>query len=301
MKKVRLFLLLACLGQMLSAQELLFQISVNTPQLTTTDPKVFENLEASLLDFLNNQKWTLDLFEPEERIVCNLQLTIKEEVSLNRFKADLAIQAVRPVYNSNYETPLFTHVDKNVTFDYEAFQPIQFSRNVFLDNLSSIVTFYVHLILALDYDSFSPFGGDDYLQICQDILNAVPQNKTGDFPGWRALDGNRNRYWIIENLTSPGFKNYRKGMYSYHRQGLDIMHNDPTTGRVIINQVLEDVAKANKNYPNSMAVRLFVVSKGDELMEIFKEGSAAQKTSVRDVMSKLDASGASKYRRALGR
>lgn len=301
MKKFRLFLLLACLGQMLSAQELLFQVSVNTPQLTTTDPKVFENLEASLLDFLNNQKWTQDVFEPEERIACNMQLTIKEEVSLNRFKADLAIQAVRPVYNSNYETPLFTHVDKNVTFDYEPFQPIQFSRNVFIDNLSSIVTFYVYLILALDYDSFSPFGGEEYLQISQDILNAIPQNKTAEFPGWRALDGNRNRYWIIENLTSPGFKNYRKGMYTYHRQGLDIMHDDATTGRVIINQVLEDVAKANKNYPNSMAIRLFVVSKGEELMEIFKEGSAAQKTSVRDVMSKLDASGASRYRRALGR
>lgn len=301
MKKLGLFVLLVCFGKMGFTQELLFEVSVNTPQLTTTDPKVFETMEASLLDFLNNQKWTNDVFEPEERIACNMQLTIKEELSDTRFKADLAIQAVRPVYGSNYETALFTHVDKDVTFDYEPFQPIIFSRNVFNDHLSSITSFYVYIILGLDYDSFSPFGGDPYLQVAQDILNAVPQNKAAESPGWRALDGNRNRYWIIENLTSPGFRNYRKGIYSYHREALDIMHSDATTGKVILSQVLEDVGKVNKNYPNSMAIRIFVATKAEELVEIFKEGSPAQKNTARDVLSKIDASNASKYRRTFGR
>ena len=301
MKKIGLLLFLAFVGKFLPAQELRFEVSINTPQLTTVDPKVFETLEASLSDFLNNQKWTNDVFETQEMLQCNLQLTIREELSLNKFKADLAIQAVRPVYGSNYETPLFTHVDKDVIFFYEAFQPIQFSQSVFLDNLSSIVSFYVHIILGMDYDSFSPFGGEEYFQVAQEILSAVPPAKASEFPGWRALDGNRNRYFIINNFTSPGFKNFRQGMYSYHRLGLDVMSKEPNTGKAIINQVLEDVAKVNKNYPNSMAIRLFMVSKSDEIIEIFKESTTAQKTSVREILSKLDASNTSKYRRSLGR
>lgn len=301
MKKIGLFLLFIFVGQLLPAQEFIFNVSINTPQLTKVDPKVFETLEASLSDFLNNQKWTNDVFEVEERIKCNIQMTIRDEISLTKFKADLAIQAVRPVYGSNYETPIFTHVDKDVVFNYEAFQPIQFSQNVFLDNLSSIISFYVHIILGYDYDTFSLYGGDQYFQVAQDILTAVPPNKASEFKGWRALDGNRNRYFIINNLTSPGLKIFRKGMYNYHRLGLDMMHKEPNTGKVIINQVLDDIAKANKNYPNSMVVRLFIVSKADEVLEIFKESTPTQKTSVRETLSKLDASNASKYRRALGR
>ncbi|MEL6635717.1 MAG: DUF4835 family protein [Bacteroidota bacterium] len=300
MKQILLVLFLA-IGPLLSAQELNFQVSVNTPQLATTDPKVFESLEGALNDFLNNQKWTNDVFEPEERINCNIQITIKEEVSTNSFKADMAIQAVRPVYGSNYETPVVTHIDKDVSFEYEPFQPIVYSRNVFNDNLSSIISFYIYVVLGMDYDTFGLFGGDEYFQIAQDILNAVPPATAARFPGWRALDGRRNRYWIVENMTAPGLRGVRRALYSYHRQGLDIMANDVATGRVILTQALEDIQQANRNYPNSMAVRLFMASKTNELLEIFKESPSDQKNKVRDVMSKLDASNASRFRRALGR
>ncbi len=300
MKQIILVFLLA-LGPLLQAQELNFQVSINTPQLTTTDPKVFETLEAALIDFLNNQKWTNDFFEPEERINCNIQITIKDELSTNSFKADMAIQAVRPVYDSNYETPIITHIDKDVSFSYEPFQPIVFSRNVFNDNLSSIISFYIYVVLGMDYDTFGLFGGDEYFQIAQDILNAVPPGIAAQFPGWRALDGRRNRYWIVENLTSPGLRNFRRAMYNYHRQGLDIMSKDVATGRVILTQALDDIGKANKNYPNSMVVRLFMASKANELLEIFKESPSAEKTKARDIMSKLDPSNASRFRRALGR
>ena len=275
MKQILLVLFLA-IGPLLSAQELNFQVSVNTPQLATTDPKVFESLEGALNDFLNNQKWTNDVFEPEERINCNIQITIKEEVSTNSFKADMAIQAVRPVYGSNYETPVVTHIDKDVSFEYEPFQPIVYSRNVFNDNLSSIISFYIYVVLGMDYDTFGLFGGDEYFQIAQDILNAVPPATAARFPGWRALDGRRNRYWIVENMTAPGLRGVRRALYSYHRQGLDIMANDVATGRVILTQALEDIQQANRNYPNSMAVRLFMASKTNELLEIFKESPSDQ-------------------------
>ena len=214
------------MANFLLAQELEVEVAINTPKLQTADPKVFENLEKSMEEFLNNRKWTEDVYEPEERIKCKIQLTIEEEISATRFRANIAVQSRRPIYKSSEETPMLNHVDKDFIFDYEPFQPIIFSKNLFQDNLSSILGFYAYIIIGMDYDSFSPLGGEEYFKIAQDILNNVPQNAASQFPGWRQLDGNRNRYWIIENLMNPRVRDFRQGMYEYHRLSLDMMSED---------------------------------------------------------------------------
>ncbi|MFK8103500.1 MAG: DUF4835 family protein, partial [Saprospiraceae bacterium] len=159
MKKIILFTVLAFLHFASQAQEVIFDITINTPKLQTADPKVFESLEEALENFLNNRKWTEDVYEQEERIKCKVQLTIRDELSATSFNADLAIQATRPVFGSSYETALLSHVDKDVTFSYEPFQPLVYAKNTYNDNLTSIMAFYVYIILAMDYDSFSAFGG----------------------------------------------------------------------------------------------------------------------------------------------
>ncbi len=301
MKRYILLFVLIIFCKLGSAQELDFTVNINTPKLQTTDPKVFESLKESMLNFLNNQKWTDDSFDPKERIKCNIQMTIKDELSSNSFSADFAIQAVRPVFGSTYETPLLSHVDKDFNFTYEQFQPMNFTKNSFSDNLTAFLSFYVYVILGMDYDSYSLYGGESYLQTANDILTTIPPNAASAYPGWRSLDGNRNRYWIIENLLSPKIRDFRQAMYDYHRQSLDLMSEDVETGRAIMMQALETISKVNRSYPRSMIIQMFTNAKSGEIIEIFKKGTREQKTRVRSIMSKIDASNASKYRTQIGR
>ena len=298
--RIIFFLILSTLTfNSIFCQEVEFQITINTPKLQTTDPKVFEDLRGNLENFLNNQKWTDHEYQQDEKIKCNIQLTITEEVSATSFRADLNIQSTRPVYGSNYETALLTHVDKDVDFTYEQFQPLEYSKNVFNDNLSSILSFYIYIILGMDYDSFSPLGGEDYFQSAQDILTTVPPNVTDRVKGWRSLDGNRNRYWIIENILTPRVRTMREAIYEYHRMGLDFMHEEPEKGRTSIMRALEEIERVGRSYPNSMIIQMFFNAKRKELVEIFKGGSRTEKTRAVQIMSKLDAANAIEYRKII--
>jgi hypothetical protein len=296
MKRLLLFGMIMLAGSWLAGQELNVTVKINTQKLQNVDPAVFTTLEGTMLEFLNSQKWTDDIFEREERINCNILLTIQEELSPTRFKADLAIQSTRPVYNSEYETQMLNHIDRDVTFSYEQFQPIIYSKNAYNDNLSSVMAFYAYIVLGLDYDSFSLYGGDKYFQIAQDILNNIPQGAAAANPGWRSLDGDRNRFWMIENILSPRARPMREGMYKYHRQGLDIMADDPDTGRAVILQALDGVRSVVQTYPNSLIVQMFSNSKSLELVEIFKRGPLPEKNNFIVQMSKIDPTNAQRYR-----
>lgn len=295
MKKFLLLTFVIFFSQLILAQELLVDVTVNTPKIQNVDPKVFSNLETSIQEFLNNQKWTDDVYEPEERIRCKIQLTIDQELSQTSFRATIAIQSTRPIFGSSEQTPLLNHVDKDVVFTYEPFQPIIFSKNLYQDNLSSLLGFYANIILGMDYDSFSPLGGDTYFQVAQEVLTNIPQNVTGQFPGWRQLDGNRNRYWIIENLTSPRVRDYRMSMYKYHREGLDSMTENPDQGRATIMDAVKTIQQVNRNYPNSMILQMFANSKRGELIEIIKSGDKTQKDDFFKIMVRIDASNANEY------
>ncbi len=277
------------------AQELNATVKINIQKLQTVDPRVFETLEQSVREFLSSQKWTDDVYEQEERINCNILLTIQEERSPTEFKAELAIQASRPIYNSSEETVLFNHIDRDVTFSYEQFQPLIFSRNSYNDNLSHVLSFYAYVILGMDYDSFAPFGGDRYFQVAQEILNNVPQNAAAANPGWRSLDGNRNRFWMIENILSPRVRPFRQAMYDYHRQALDVMADDVAKGREVIVEALAKIAEVNQAYPNSMIVQMFNNTKSQEIVEIFKRGTLAEQDKVIQIMSRIDPANSSKY------
>jgi len=277
-------------------QEFNCQVRINTQKLQTVDPAVFETLQQTVQEFMNNTKWTDDAYENTERIDCNILLTIQEELSPTSFKADLAIQASRPVFNSNYQTPLLNHIDREVTFTYEQYQPLRFSRNAFNDNLSAVLSFYSYIILGLDYDSFALYGGESYLQTANEILTSIPQAAAQTYSGWQSKDGNRNRFWIIENLLSPRIKPYREAMYNYHRHALDVMADDTPSGRAVMAQSIDVLQGVFQNYPNAMILQMFVNAKSSEVIEIFKRGTPQEKNTVIRVMSRIDAANAAKYR-----
>jgi Domain of unknown function (DUF4835) len=289
---------------MVQAQELNFTTKVNIQRLLTADPAVFNGLEQSLREFVNSSKWTEDDFRQEERIKGNVLLTITGEATddsqrpiPNVYTAELAIQASRPIYGTNNETTLFNYIDREVTFKYEQFQPLQFSKSVFNDNLSQVVAFYIHIILGMDYDSFSLNGGSDYFQAAQQIVNVAQSASAVKGKGWSSIEGNnRNRFWVSENWSSPRMKPMRELQYAYHRLGLDQMSQDPAKGRSIISQTLENARKSFDTYPNTILMQLFLTSKSKEITEIFKVGSPTEKDKVADIMSRIDPTNANNYR-----
>lgn len=300
LKKISLsFLLAVCFTAVFSQGELNATVRVSTPQLQKNDRKVFDQLETSLRDFLNNTKWTLDAFEQEERVKCNFILTISTEEDNNVFRAELAVQATRPVYGSGYETALISHLDKDVVFTYEQNQPIEFLVDATDNqNIAALFAYYAYVILGLDYDSFSLYGGEQYLLTAQQIVTNIQNSSTNSSPGWRPADGgkNRNRYWIMENLLNPRVKPYRAAMYTYHRKGLDIFSADMDAAKAVILTALEEIDKVNTAYFNSMIVQMFANAKRDELIEMFKIAGKPQKDRVSQIMIKMDPANSQKYR-----
>lgn len=284
-------------SQVVWAQELNFTVTVNTPKIQTADPRVFESLETAVQEFMNNTKWTQDIYEQEERISGNMIININDELSPTRFTAEILMQTTRPIYGSSAETPMLIYQDNNVWFEYEQFQPLIFTQNNFNDNLSSLLAFYAYIALGMDYDSFSPYGGEPYYLRAQEIVTTVPPSiATVEPQGWRSMDGNRNRYWIIENILSPRVRPLRQAMYDYHRQGLDMMHTDVVAARAIMATALEEIGKVSRAYPNAMILQMFSDAKNTEITDIFSAASTTEKNKIIQVMTRVDGSRSAKYR-----
>ncbi len=286
----------ALIGSLASAQEFVFDIEVNTPNLQTADPKLFDELESRLKDFLSNRKWTNENYEEHERIRCNLIFTVKEELSTTVFAADVSIQAVRPVFGSNYETTVLNHLDKEVVFEFDQTTPLIFSENIYTDNLTSVLAFYAYYMLGMDYDTYMLYGGDTYFEKANEIINTLPGEQiTNTRSGWSSKANGRNRYFMIENMLNPRSRPYRKAQYEYHRNGLDMMHSNVEEGKQAIVEALKNVETVSKDYVNSMIVQMFANAKAQEVTEIFAVASRTHKNEVYRIMTGLDPANRNKY------
>lgn len=300
MRKGILLVVLCSFLSTVFGQELNVTVKVNTQQLQLVDPAVFTTLEQGITEFLT-QKWTNDVFDPEERIDCNFIFTLQKEVSATSFEMTLAVQSSRPIFGTDQSTPILNTIDNYVAFEYEQFQPLQFSENRFENNLTSVLAFYVNLILGLDYDTFSPTGGEVYFQKAQEIINNVPSGLYSTYLGWSSTDasnsrGSKNRFWIMENLLSPRMKPMRLGMYQYHRQGLDMMATDVESARAAIAEVVNTLGQVDQSYPNAILTQLFLNAKRLEVLELFKRGTTAERNNVRQVMTRVDPANGAQYR-----
>jgi len=281
----------------LNAQEFDLSVKVSAPALTTADPKVMESLQKELENLFNGTSWTEDLFEDHERITGNIQLTIKEELSATTFKGELVIQTSRPVFNSTYSTPLMRYLDRNITFSYDGLRPIQKTEDGYVDNFSSILSFYAYYMLAVDYDSFSKLGGDKYYEQAFTIYNNLPNSIQRGDNGWTQDDKRQqNRYYLLENARSPRFRRYREAFYVYHRQGMDKMFDDVIGSRQVLVEAITDVGRVDKEVNNTILPRMFSDTKRLEILDIFLVADADQKTKVRSIMIGIDPTQTEAYR-----
>lgn len=296
MKKILFFSILLLSIGALKAQEFRTNVNIQAPSLQLSDPKVFNTLEGTIREFFNNTKFSDKEYEEFEKINLDINMTVREEISATRFKVDFAIQATRPVYGSNYDTPIITHLDKDFGFDYEQFQPIDFSENSYINNLSSLLSFYAYMVLGLDADSYAPYGGETYFLAAQQVVNNVPQNLEDVFKkGWGSLSNN-NRYWLADNMLTPRLRDFRQAWYDYHRQGLDIASSDIVTARAIMTEALKNISVVNRNRPNSTIIQVFANTKSSELIEIYKQGTPEEQNQMIQTMAKVDPAQAGKYR-----
>jgi hypothetical protein len=294
MKKNFLFVIILLSSIALKAQELNVNVKVSAPRLNLVDPKVFQTLEKQISEFINNTKWTDDEFEPNERIEGNLNITITAENSATNFSADIYVQIIRPVFNSNYKSQVLNFVDK-VSFAYQEFQPIENSFNSYYDPLSSLLTYYAYMMLGADYDTYSLLGGDKYYQIAQKIVQSIPSNLTSMKIEWMSDGNNRNKYWMMENMMNPRVRPLRQAIYEYYINSMDKMHEDASRSRAIMLSALTTINSVHRSYPNSVVVPLFVDSKRNEIIEIFKGGGRGEQSKVYDIMVNLDPAQASQY------
>ncbi len=284
------FFLVSVLTQ---AQEVNFKITVVAPPQKTVDQKVYTALQQALQELVNTTKWTDDVFEPNEVLVGSIQLNVKTESTVTDFIADLNIQINRPIYGSDQLTPLLVHVDRDIAFHYEQFQPTQYAANTFNDNLVHTLAYFVYVALAMDYDSFAPNGGDVFWQRAQDIVNVVP---SGGQDSWKGKStGSTARGAFVENALNPRMKTYRPALYDYHRQGLDYASSDMPRCRAGILKALSEIDEAHQSIPGTLTIRAFTNTKSDEMVEIFKNAPPDQKTKFLQIMTKIDPTNVNKY------
>jgi hypothetical protein len=290
-------LLLIILVHPAIGQELNCRVAVNDERAQTSDRQVFRDMEKTFARFMNDRKWSNDNYTTDERIDCNMAITIESMPAVGFYNATVQIQASRPVYNTSYSSLIFNFADRDWQFEYVESTPLDFGDNVFTSNLSSMLAFYAYVIIGLDNDTFEEFGGEDQFKKALDIVNLAQQS---DRTGWQAFQSNRNRYWLSENLTNQDLRPIRKGFYTYHRLAMDQFEAKQDESRTLIINVLKEIQAANRNIPNSILKISFFDAKKNELAKIFEKGNPATKKEAYNILQDLDPSNTEKYRSMIG-
>lgn len=289
----RLAILFCCLCLVLCAfaQELQMKVTVNHSQIEGTDAAVFDNLQSTLEQFVNERQWTDLQFQKNERIQCNLNITVTKYVrEEKKFECSAMIQANRPVYNSAYTTTLYNNKDNDFHFEFSEFDQLNFNEEMVVDNqLTALIAYYAYLIIGLNLDSFAPLGGSDILQRCMYLVNNA---QSLGFSGWRSFEDSRNRFAIINDYLDEAMKPFRQMQYDYYRKGLDEMANNAERGRTEISATLqENLKKAHADKPLSLLPQIWLDFKKEELANIYKgKGTQKEKESLYELLMSINAS-----------
>ncbi len=300
-KGLKLFIFLALTAQAAVAQELNARVTVNSSRVgTTVNKSTFQTLQNALINFLNNRKWTADNFQPNEKIDCNFLLNLQPTSDANIYSASLTIQAARPVFSSTYLSPIVNYQDEDINFKYVEFQQLEFNENrvsgsdAQASNLTAVFAYYAYMIIAFDYDSYALKGGNAYFQKAQNIVNNAPEAR--GISGWKAFDGIRNRYWLVENMLNSRYAIMHDIFYNYYRVSFDKMYEDENAARTEMLNVLNLLSSYNADNPNTMINQFFFQGKANELIKIFLKAPQQDKIRASDLLQKMDLTNASRYK-----
>lgn len=273
-----------------AAQELNARITINHSQIQGTDNAVFDELQQTLTQFVNDRQWTALQFQKNERIPCSFNITVtKYDKSTNMFTCKAVIQATRTAYNSSYNTTIYSNQDNDFNFEYAQFDQLNFNEEAVDNQLTALMAYYAFLMIGINLDTFAPMGGEDVLQRCMNLANNC-QNL--NFPGWKAFDNDRNRFAIINDYLDGAMKPFRQLQYDYYRNGLDEMATNADRGRTNISTAIEEnLKKCHEDRPMSLLPQIWTDYKRDELANIYKgKGTQKEKEQVYEILFEINAS-----------
>lgn len=304
LKKLSKILLLCSLPVAVTAQEFNCTVKVMSDAIQGQgqDKEVFRSMQQAVTEFMNSRRWTDDQYAPNEKISCNILINVTQTLPgvQNGFAATISIQASRPVYNTSYMSQIVKHVDKDLQFSYNQFAPLEFNdnrvagNNVYVSNLPAVLAFYAYMVLGFDYDSYSSKGGEPYFKKAQNIVNNAPeQGKV--ITGWKAVEGNHNRYWLADQVLSPRFTAMRALWYSMHREALDNMYKSPLESQKIILNSLNTLAQVQKENPGSIYMQFFFNAKSDEFASVIAQQPVDKRAPFITILSTIDVPNIQKY------
>ena len=267
----------------LNAQELNAQVIVNSDLVNQTNQQIFKTLEQSVNEFLNTQVWTDQELLTQEKITCSFVFNLTG-YNNDQFEATLQVQSQRPVFDSNYDTPILNFLDRYIVFSYQEFQPLFFNQSSFESNLVSLLSFYAYVIIGLDSDTFIENGGSASYEQAFQVVNLAQVTSR---KGWKPSDGTRNRFWLIDNLRANTFREYRIALYVYHRSGLDQMTSAPSDGKKAIMQAIQQLEPLFLRRPNAFLLQIFFDAKVEEIVNLFKDGPKVDFKSTETVLKKI--------------
>ncbi|MBI4946438.1 MAG: DUF4835 family protein [Bacteroidetes bacterium] len=281
------------LASSISAQELNCTVQVVAPALqASADKQILQTLQQTIYEFMNQKKWTNDVFAQDERIECSIVITVTSRPSSEQFVASLQVQSRRPIFKTSYNSLLFNYIDQNCFFNYTPSQPFEYNDNTYTSNLTSILSFYAYYIIGLDYDSYSLEGGTFYFQKAQQV---VTNAQVSPEKGWQSSQDTRNRYWLSENILNNTFKPLRECIYKYHRLGFDVMAEDLNSGRTAVMQSMDLAKQVFDNKPNAFNLQMFFLAKADELVNLFSQLEPTDKQKMVDLLNQIDPGNTTKY------
>ena len=275
-----------------NAQEILCNVRVNSSQVQTSDRKVFQTMQTEIYEFINNKIWTTTKVENEERIDCNIMINISKQISNDEYEGSIQIQSTRPIFGTSYKSTLFNYLDNNFRFKYLEYQTLEFSDATHMSNLTSVLAFYVNIILGLDFSSFSEEGGNEYFDLAQRI---VTNAQNAPEKGWKAFESDKNRYWLANDLMDQRYSDFNMVMYRYHRQGLDNLSDDPEDARFEITESLESLKSIYRQNSSAFILKLFFDAKADEIVNIYSGAFPNEQARIIKTLLEIDPSNSVKY------
>ena len=287
-----------------NAQELNARVTVSAKQVgNNVNKNTFMTLQTALYNFINNKKWSKDVYAPNERIDCTFFLNLESTDEANVYSGSLTIQAARPVFNTSYLSPIINFKDDDITFKYVEFQQLDFNDNRvtgsdgLVSNLTAIFAYYANMIIAFDNESFAIRGGEPAFLRAQNIVNNAPDGR--GIKGWKAFDGIRNRYWLVDNMLNTRYAIMNDVYYNYYRLGLDKFYTDENGARLEMLNVLNQLTVFNSDNPNTMINQFFFQGKSNELIKVFSRALPQDKAKAAELLSRLDVTNAGNYKEAL--
>ena len=292
MRKILLFFLLVAFAFIVHAQELLCNIQVNSSQVQISDRKLFNTMQTAIYEFINNTKWTNTNIQNEERIECSILINISKKISNDEFEGSIHIQSTRPVFGTSYKSSLFNFIDNNFRFKYLEYQSLEFSETTHMSNLTSVLAFYINIILGLDFATFSEEGGNEYFNIAQRIVNNAQNVRE---TGWKAFESDKNRYWLVHDLLDTRYEDIHNCYYRYHRLGLDLMSDKADDGRYEITEALHELRSIYQNNPSAFILKIFFDAKADEITKIYSEAFPNEQSRIIKLLTEIDPANSTKY------